>query len=73
MDITKLPYKIGSTAYLKLDGLRVEVKIVSAKVGWGELRYLVTPVSGSLEKWVSMKSLVNPNTHGVSIGYRRLF
>ena len=34
------------------DGLTFEVKIIDAKQSYGRLRYLVTPISGTGERWV---------------------
>jgi hypothetical protein len=43
---------IGQEAMLRADGLWVSVLISDAKLSYGNVRYLVTPVRGSGTVWV---------------------
>ena len=38
--------------FIKVDDLRVEVKVTDARLRFGHLDLLVTPVAGSGERWV---------------------
>lgn len=52
---------IGSTASLHSEGydLTFEVSIKDAREVWGRTDYLVTPVAGTGEKWVSAERVSN--------------
>ena len=43
---------IGQKGLLSFDVLKCQVNILDAKMAYGNLRFLVTPVSGSGEVWV---------------------
>lgn len=42
---------LNRTGDLFYDGMKVQVKIIDAKMAWGSLRFLVTPISGSGTAW----------------------
>jgi hypothetical protein len=45
----------GRTGKISLDGLHVGVKIADARVRFGHLDLLVTPVNGDGEKWIESR------------------
>jgi hypothetical protein len=49
--LVQLAAKVGKTAYLWIDELKVEVTVLDVKQAWGRVRYLVTPTKGEGEKW----------------------
>ena len=57
---TELGTAIGKVGTLtKLYGLQVEVTILDARQRFGETDYLVTPVTGSGELWVTTHYVKN--------------
>jgi hypothetical protein len=52
MNTLELSQAIGKTGLLRFDALSVSVKIMDAKTAYGNVRYLVTPVSGTGSVWV---------------------
>lgn len=44
---------MGRTGSLRVDSLRVEVRIADARQVWGRLDLLVSPVAGQGAEWVS--------------------
>jgi hypothetical protein len=52
MNTLELSKLIGKRAVLSSDKLSFAVHIVDAKTSYGNLRYLVTPASGSGQVWV---------------------
>ena len=48
---------IGKQGTVFLDGLMVKVKIVDFKQSYGRDRWLVTPISGTGEKWIEQNPL----------------
>jgi hypothetical protein len=53
MTANELAKAIGQTGSILIDSLRVSVRILDGKVSYGNPRYLITPVSGTGEQWVS--------------------
>ncbi len=43
---------VGKKATITVNGLIVDVKILAVKNSYGNIRYLITPVSGKGEVWV---------------------
>jgi hypothetical protein len=41
----------------EINGLRIMVKVLDAKMSYGNVRYLITPVEGSNEIWVNQQSV----------------
>lgn len=52
MSIAKLAQAIGKQALLRTEGFMVHVTINDVKQSYGNVRYYVTPVSGSGSAWV---------------------
>jgi hypothetical protein len=52
MNTLELSQAIGKTGLLSASVLSVRVTIVDAKIAYGNVRYLVTPVSGTGSVWV---------------------
>jgi len=50
----------GMTLNLPLEGLTVKVKVLDVRQRWNVLDALVTPVSGSGEKWIEARRLEHP-------------
>lgn len=48
-----LGQNVGKTATLHTNELKVSVRIIDAKSAYGALRFLVEPVAGSGQVWVS--------------------
>lgn len=48
---------IGKEGHIYAGGLTINVKVLDVKTSYGNLRYLVTPLSGSNEVWVNDSSL----------------
>lgn len=42
---------VGKDATIEVNGLTVNVKILDVKNSYGNIRYQITPVSGSGETW----------------------
>jgi hypothetical protein len=59
MDRTQV--KVGNTAILELEGLKVSVAILDTKQAFGRLDILISPVSGSGQKWISSERLEETN------------
>ena len=58
MSTLELAKNIGKVAlWGDGSGLKYEVTIVDSRIRWGSVDYLVTPVSGSGERWVSASSV----------------
>ena len=58
MTALELAQHIGQTgAYLGVPDLVIEVRIVDARVSWGQLQLQIQPTSGSGSKWVNAESL----------------
>jgi hypothetical protein len=53
MTIKEACTSIGHVGLLELDGFKFPVKIMDVKQSYGSIRFLVSPVAGSGEKWVS--------------------
>lgn len=51
--VREMQEKIGQTADYLHNGLAVRVNILDARVRFGEIDYLIEPVSGYGEKWVA--------------------
>ncbi len=45
------------TIMLRIDGLKVEVKIINIRKVWNRIDCLVTPISGNGEQWVALERL----------------
>lgn len=41
----------------EINGLRILVKVLDAKMSYGNVRYLITPIEGSNEIWVNQQSV----------------
>jgi hypothetical protein len=52
MNALEMSLAIGKSGTLRTDGLGVAVVISDAKLAYGNLRYQVTPVSGTGSVWV---------------------
>jgi hypothetical protein len=52
MNTLELSKAIGKTALLRTGSFQYEVRIQNAKTAYGNVRYLVTPVSGTGSVWV---------------------
>ena len=48
---------IGRIGAINAEGLTVQVRILDVKETYGRLRWLVTPVAGSGERWVERVSI----------------
>lgn len=57
MTTLELQRSTGKTATYKAGELCFEVTILDSKEAWGQIRYLVTPVSGYGSRWVNHSSL----------------
>lgn len=53
MTAAALIRNVGKIGLLTVDGLQVEVLIQDARRVWDRLDYLVTPVRGTGQQWVS--------------------
>ena len=61
MTVGQMAKYIGQTGtYHGIPGLVVEVKIVDARMSWGQLQLQVQPTSGSGSKWVNSDSIMAP-------------
>ena len=61
MTTAEMAKYIGQTGtYHGIPGLVVEVKIVDARMSWGQLQLQVQPTSGSGSKWVNSDSIMAP-------------
>jgi hypothetical protein len=54
----KYAQQVGKVAVLRVDGFRVHVRLLDARLHWGRIDYLVTPVDGDGERWVSAERLL---------------
>ena len=52
MNTLELSKAIGQSGTLRANGLDITVRITDAKIAYGNVRYLVTPVSGTGSVWV---------------------
>ena len=43
--------------YYAVPGLVVDVKVIDARVSWGQVQLQIQPTSGSGSKWVNAESL----------------
>ena len=57
VDILEAAQLVGKEAAVRLDGLRVNVRVQNVKQSYGKIRWLVTPLSGSGFKWVEQLEL----------------
>lgn len=48
---------VNGYGYIKLDGLRVRVKVIDTRKAFGRDDALITPENGSGSKWVDMKRI----------------
>ncbi len=48
---------VGKIAIINEDGLKFEVEVKDIKTSYGRMRYLVSPVSGTGERWVEILTL----------------
>jgi hypothetical protein len=64
MNTLELSKFIGQPGSVTLNGLSVHVRISDVKRSYGNVRYLVTPLSGSGSVWVDANrvQLVNENS-----------
>lgn len=53
MAAAELIRNVGKVGLLTVDGLQIEVLIQDARQVWDRLDYLVTPVRGTGQQWVS--------------------
>lgn len=44
---------------LEVSQLLVQVKVLEVRQAFGRVDYLITPIAGSLERWVSQNNLKN--------------
>jgi hypothetical protein len=58
MNATHLYAYVNQNATLYRDGLRITVRTLDARVRFGSLDVLVTPVAGSGEIWVTANRLI---------------
>jgi len=52
MDAIEMGQAIGRMAWVNQNGLTILVRVENAKLSYGSVRYLVTPVSGTGSVWV---------------------
>lgn len=55
MSIKELASNIGQEGSILMDGVRVYVRVLDVKQAYGNLRYLITPLSGVGQTWVDAK------------------
>ena len=48
----ELAQYIGKTGSYRIGDLSVNVEVLDARVSWGQIQYLNTPVSGEGSRWV---------------------
>jgi len=56
-NLTKASKNLNKVANYNVDGLIFNVTIIALKVSYGILRYQITPLSGSGQKWVNSDSI----------------
>ena len=57
MTARELSQFIGQTVYFTAGQLRFTCRILDAKIGFGQPRFLITPTAGSGERWVEFSSI----------------
>ena len=58
MTVAEMAKYLGQTAdYYGIPDLVIEVKIVDARMSWGQLQLQIQAVSGSGSKWINADSL----------------
>ena len=63
MTTAELMAYVGQTELLSSDKLRFFVRILDAKIAYGRVRFLVSPVSGEGQVWVD-SSRISISTNG---------
>jgi hypothetical protein len=58
MSLADLARLIGQTVNIRVEQFTVPVTVSDAKVAYGNVRYLVTPVGGSGTVWVDASRIV---------------
>lgn len=53
MSISEMAKVIGTEGAIVMDGVRVYVRVLDVKQAYGNIRYLVTPLAGLGQTWVS--------------------
>lgn len=43
MTASEMMKRIGSEGYVQLQGLKIRVKVIDARTGWGRIRWVVRP------------------------------
>ena len=65
MTAANLAIFVGCTGTLTTGDIRIAVHILDARQRWGQVDYLITPVAGSGQQWVSaarVADLTTPTT-----------
>ena len=52
MTLVEATALIGSTVSIPMESVRVNVRVMDAKVAYGRFRFLISPVDGDGEMWV---------------------
>jgi len=52
MDVNSFKDKVGKTGSVFINELQINVKILNVKNSYGNIRFLVTPISGANEVWM---------------------
>ena len=60
LDVVKI---IGKTASLSMDGFRINVTVLNGKTSYGNVRFQVTPVSGTGMVWVDSSRVSFENSN----------
>ncbi len=60
--IEELAKLVGRSATLTVGELRVEVTVTDVRANFGRTDYLITPVTGSGQAWVSQTSITLEET-----------
>ena len=65
MDAIEMGQAIGRMAWVNQNGLTILVRVENAKLSYGSVRYLVTPVSGTGSVWVDSSRVSFENSSEV--------
>lgn len=57
-ELTQYIGRIATFGFKAFADLRFEVRILGAKIAYGQERLLITPTAGSGEQWVNFESVV---------------
>jgi hypothetical protein len=57
MGLKKYLKRIGKECYIKIDGMKINCKLLNIKQSYGNVRLLISPINGDGKTWKNEESV----------------